>query len=227
MIDVIWTEKSHDVWTVWLDDPPQRNSLTCEARLALAEQIGAGGREPACRGLRECPKRSAAAWAEKAASSALTVAPGPTRRKGCEELMGEPMTDVDSRPFPALTPGNEFFWTAGAEGRLRFKRCQACGLYLHPPTPICPNCLSKSIAVEDVSGRGMVVTFTVNHHAWDPAFKPPYVIAIVEIEEAPYVRLTTNIVNCAPEDVRMEMPVEVLFHQVGPTWLPVFQPRAA
>jgi len=51
MTEVVWTEKSHDVWTVWLDDPSQRNSLTYEARLALAEQIGAAAREPACRAI--------------------------------------------------------------------------------------------------------------------------------------------------------------------------------
>jgi len=137
------------------------------------------------------------------------------------------MTDTDKRPFPALTPENEFFWTAGADGKLRFKRCQACKTWLHPPSPVCPTCLSKSIAVEDVSGRATVAACTINHHTWHPAFKPPYVIAIVEIEEAPYVRLTTNIVGCPPDDVRIGMPVQVLFEQVGPTWLPMFEPRPA
>jgi uncharacterized OB-fold protein len=138
-----------------------------------------------------------------------------------------PMSDTLQRPFPALTPENEFFWKAGAEGRLRFKRCQACKTYLHPPTPLCPACLSKNIAVEDVSGRATVAAYTVNHHQWHPAFKPPYVVAIVEIEEAPYVRLTTNIVNCPPESVGVGAQVEVLFEQAGPAWLPVFQPRSA
>ena len=135
------------------------------------------------------------------------------------------MTDASPRPFPAITPQNEFFWTAGAEGKLRFKRCQACRTYLHPPSPVCPTCLGKDIAVEDVSGAATVAAYTVNHHMWHPAFEPPYVIAIVEIEEAPYVRLTTQIVNCPPEAVSIGMPVHVQFEQVGPTWLPVFAPR--
>jgi len=135
------------------------------------------------------------------------------------------MSETPQRPFPALTPENAFFWTAGAEGKLRFQSCEACQTYIHPPAPICPVCLSRSIKVRDVSGRATVVAYTINHQLWHPAFKPPYVVAIVEIEEAPYVRLTTNIVGCAPEVVFIGMPVEVVFEQVGPTWLPLFQPR--
>ncbi len=135
------------------------------------------------------------------------------------------MTDTALRPFPAITPQNEFFWTAGAEGKLRFKRCRACCTYLHPPPPVCPECLSKDISVEDVSGAATVAAFTINHHQWRPAFPPPYVIAIVEIAEAPYVRLTTQIVGCAPEAVSIGMTVQVRFEQVGPAWLPLFAPR--
>jgi uncharacterized OB-fold protein len=135
------------------------------------------------------------------------------------------MTTQASRPFPALTPETEFFWTGGAVGELRFKRCRACGTFMHPPQPYCSECLSQDIAVEVVSGRAKVAAFTVNHHAWHPAFPPPYVIAIVEIEDAPGVRLTTQIVNCPVEAVQIGQPVQVLFDQAGPAWLPFFEPR--
>jgi uncharacterized OB-fold protein len=135
------------------------------------------------------------------------------------------MTDSVARPVPALTAINRFFWTAGAEGELRFQRCQACRTYLHPPVPRCPQCLSDDIKVEAVSGRATVGAYTINHHPWHPAFPPPYVVAIVEIEEAPYVRLTTNVVNCDFEDVEIGLPVQVRFENVGAVWLPLFEPR--
>jgi uncharacterized OB-fold protein len=50
------------------------------------------------------------------------------------------------------------------------------------------------------------------------------VIAIVEIEEEPAVRLTTNIVGCSPDDVHIGMPVQATFEQYDDVWLPVFQP---
>lgn len=127
------------------------------------------------------------------------------------------------KPYPQITPENEFFWTSGAEGTLRFQRCCDCGHYLHPPSPRCPQCLSEDIRTEPVSGRARVAARTLNHHPWHPAFPPPYLLAIVEIEEAPYVRLTTQIVDCAPEEVQIGSPVRVVFHQQGPAFLPMFQ----
>ena len=47
-------------------------------------------------------------------------------------------TDVPFRILPKLDDGNRFFWTSGADGRLRFLRCQDCGYFIHPPQPICP-----------------------------------------------------------------------------------------
>jgi uncharacterized OB-fold protein len=129
--------------------------------------------------------------------------------------------------LPALSPENEFFWTAGADGVLRLQRCQDCGRYLHTPTPICRSCGSRSIAVEDVSGRATVEAFTVNHQQWLPDMAPPYVVAIVSVEEDPGVRLTTNVVGCEPDEVYIGMPVEVSFRQVEDVWLPVFGPRGA
>ena len=129
------------------------------------------------------------------------------------------------RVLPRVTPETEHFWTGGRDGELRFLRCTEDGEYVHPPTPVCPRCLSRSLAVEAVSGRATVATYTINHQPWYPGLDPPYVIAIVEIEEQPSVRLMTNIVGCAPEDVRVGMPVQVTFEEYDGTWLPFFAPR--
>ena len=137
------------------------------------------------------------------------------------------MTDVPFRILPRLTADNEFFWTSGADGKLRFLRCSQDGYYVHPPAPICPICLSKTLSPEAVSGRATVATFTVNHQPWIPGFDPPYVVAMVEIEEQPSVRLTTNIVGCRPEEVRIGMPVRVRFEHHEDVWVPVFEPAEA
>ena len=137
------------------------------------------------------------------------------------------MSDAPKRIAPQLTPENEFFWTAGANGELRFKRCADCAHYIHPPAPYCAECLGKNIEIVGVSGRAVIGGFTINYQQWLPSFPPPYVIAIVEIEEAPYVRLTTNIVGCDPADVRIGMPVEVVFEPCEDTYLPLFRPVKA
>ena len=140
------------------------------------------------------------------------------------------MTDAPSKPFrilPRVTDENRFFWASGADGRLRFLSCDACGEFVHPPSPICPECLSKSLTPTAVSGHATVVTFTVNHQPWIPGFDPPYVVALVEIDEQRSVRLMTNIVGCAPEAVHIGMRVQVCFEQYDEVWIPQFEPAAA
>ncbi|MEO8693154.1 MAG: OB-fold domain-containing protein [Acidimicrobiales bacterium] len=127
-------------------------------------------------------------------------------------------------PLPHLTPWNRYFWTSGAEGVLRIQQCRGCQRLLHPPLPRCPDCHSDDLTETIVSGCGIVEAVTVNHQPWHPAFVPPYVIAIVALAEDPAVRLTTNIVNCAPEDAVIGLPVRVLFEQRDDVWLPLFEP---
>lgn len=135
------------------------------------------------------------------------------------------MSDKNFRLLPALGPENEHFWKGGAEGELRFQRCSDCSTYIHPPSPLCPECLSRESEVAAVSGRATVHTWTINHQPWIPGFDPPYVVAIVEIAEQPGLRLMTNIVNCPPEDVAIGMPVQVLFDErEDEIFIPLFEP---
>jgi uncharacterized OB-fold protein len=137
---------------------------------------------------------------------------------------------VPFRILPRLTDHNRDFWTAGARGELRFWRCQDCGSYIHPPQPICPVDHSKNLKTEAVSGRATLASFSVNHQPWMPGPELPYIVAIVEINEQPSVRLTTNLVNCAPDDARIGMPVRVTFERHedpdGDVYIPLFEPDA-
>jgi len=128
------------------------------------------------------------------------------------------------RPLPELTSATEWFWTSGADGRLRVQRCTACATLVHPPVPICPACRSTAWEPTLVSGRGSVIGFTVNEHRWHPAFEPPYAIAVVALAEDPGVRLTTSIVGCAPDEVHVGQAVVVRFEQHEDVWLPLFEP---
>jgi uncharacterized OB-fold protein len=78
-----------------------------------------------------------------------------------------------------------------------------------------------------VSGRGVVHTFTVNHQPWIPGFDPPYLVAIIELDEQPGLRFTTNLVGVEPDEARIGMPVQVTFEQWEDVWLPLFEPVAS
>jgi acetyl-CoA acetyltransferase len=75
-----------------------------------------------------------------------------------------------------------------------------------------------------MSGRGVVIGYTVNAHQWLPGFEPPYVIANVALAEDSTVHLTTNIVECDPDDVHIGQEVAVRFEQHEDVWLPLFAP---
>ena len=75
------------------------------------------------------------------------------------------------------------------------------------------------------SGKGKVHSFVVYHRAYHPSLADavPYVVALVELDEGP--RMISNIVDCAADEVRCEMPVEVKFESVSENVvLPKFQP---
>lgn len=134
------------------------------------------------------------------------------------------LADGPPREVPALTDLTAPFWTGGEHGDLLIMRCQACGFWMHPPSPMCPSCRSTDVAPEEASGRGRVFSYTVNHRAWRPDLPVPYVIALVELEEQNGLRLTTNLVGCAPDEVEIDMRVRVRFLAQPPVFVPLFEP---
>jgi uncharacterized OB-fold protein len=134
---------------------------------------------------------------------------------------------MTARILPVIDKDNEAFWTWGRDGKLAIHRCVDCAGYVHPPVPFCPRCEGRNVGPHAVSGRGRVVTFTVNHKAWVPDLAVPYVLALVAIDEQDDVRIACNIVDCAPEDVTFDMPVEACFEACEDLWVPLFRPVRA
>ena len=133
-----------------------------------------------------------------------------------------------AKPLPRLDEESKGFWEACQRRELVLQRCGDCGALRHYPRALCPTCLSDAVAWVRGSGRGTVYTFTVTHQNQAPGFRDalPYVLAYVELDEG--VRLLTNIVECAPEAVRIGMPVEVVFSDATPALtLPLFRPLGA
>lgn len=136
------------------------------------------------------------------------------------------------RLAPTPTAESRAFWTGGRDGTLLISRCHACGHFFHPPGPACWRCRSTDVAPEPVSGKASVAAFTTNRQPWIPGFEPPYVVAIVELADEPDVRLITNVVGVAPDEVKVGLAVEVFFEDWaavsgdddGRVWIPLFRP---
>ena len=128
------------------------------------------------------------------------------------------------RPLPVLDGLNNDYWCGGADGKLHIYRCRSCSYYLNPPLPVCNRCYSRDVGAEPVSGRGVVYSYTINEQQWLPAFPPPYVIALVELDEQAGLRVVSNIVDCDVTTVYIGLPVTVAFVDQSDVYLPVFRP---
>jgi uncharacterized OB-fold protein/acyl dehydratase len=130
---------------------------------------------------------------------------------------------MGDRPRPAVDRDTRFFWEGVEAGELRVQRCAGCGALRHPPGPMCPRCHATERAHVTASGRGVVHSHVVHHHPPIPGMGTPFVVALVELEEG--VRMVGNLLDHPPEDVRIGMPVEVVFQEVDdgltlPQWRP-------
>ncbi|MCV7397941.1 MULTISPECIES: Zn-ribbon domain-containing OB-fold protein [Mycobacterium] len=149
------------------------------------------------------------------------------------------MDSVYHRPDFRLAPNpsveSHAFWTGGECGQLMISRCGACGRFFHPPGPACWRCRSTDVGPQPVSGRATVAAYTVNRQPWIPGLDPPYIVAMVELEDEPDVRLITNVVDVTPADIHVGLQVEVFFEdwidvtgeENSRVWLPLFRPRSS
>ena len=115
------------------------------------------------------------------------------------------------KPRPAPTPVSQPFWDGLRDERVVLQRCEECATWVYYPRARCPRCLSDRLTWTAVDGRGTVYTFTVAEQATAPPFADdvPQLLAIVELTEG--VRLSTTLVDVAPDAVAVGLPVEPVF----------------
>ena len=139
-------------------------------------------------------------------------APQPGAADGARPPLAKPLPRPESRELTAP------FWEATRRHELVMQRCQQCSSWVFHPREQCPVCFSRELSWAPVSGRGRVYAFTVVHQPAHPAFQleAPYTYAVIELEEG--VRMVSNIVECSPDDVRVDMPVVAVFDDASPEW---------
>lgn len=131
---------------------------------------------------------------------------------------------------PVIDPDGAPFWTYTAQGELRVQACADCGELRFPPRPCCPDCRSFSSVWQPVSGRGRIWSYVVPHPPLLPdyAAQAPYNVVLVELDDAPHIRLVGNVVSeagaalnsVAVERIRIGARVRVVFGADGvPQWV--------
>lgn len=148
-------------------------------------------------------------------------------------LKFKPRERVESKPEPASAIGDvirpqinrdsEYFWAGTRIGELRIQRCGQCGLLRHPPGPMCPECGATKRTHLRSEGVGEVFSYVVHHHPPVPGHTPPFVVALVELDEG--VRMLGELTGIDPSEVHIGLPVRVAFTKIDdeltiPTWEP-------
>ncbi|MFD5566907.1 Zn-ribbon domain-containing OB-fold protein [Streptomyces cadmiisoli] len=131
---------------------------------------------------------------------------------------------------PAIDADGAPFWRYAARGELRIQACADCGEFRFPPRPCCPRCQSFATEWRAVGGHGRIWSYVVPHPPLLPDYaeQAPYNVIVVELADAPAVRLVGNLVrepgarldSVAPGGIRIGARVRVVFDGDGlPQWV--------
>lgn len=131
----------------------------------------------------------------------------------------------DDMPAPVATLDTEAWWESCRRRELRFQKCADCSVLRHPPSPLCPSCRSTGIEWHRSRGVGRVYSFTWVHHPFVPGMKDrlPYNVAVVVLDDAPGVRLVSNVVDAGPAELRADLPVTLVWEESRGFVLPRFR----
>lgn len=124
------------------------------------------------------------------------------------------MTKEYKKPLPSPTALDAPFWQAAKAGELRLQKCSDCGNIWYPPSFGCPQCLSNNYAWTRMSGKGKIWSWVVFYQRYFQSFSEdiPYNVIVVQLEEGPL--MTSNIVDLKNEEIKCDMPVEIVFDPV-------------
>lgn len=120
------------------------------------------------------------------------------------------------RPLPPRLGLAAEFYKYCKLHELRFQRCTDCGAWRHLPRPMCGECGSFNYEWARSAGKGKVYSWITVTQPMLPAFNDavPYSVPLVDLDEG--VRMVAVIEGVEPEDMKLGMPVQVIFDDVTP-----------
>ena len=116
-------------------------------------------------------------------------------------------------PAPDLQGAAAPFWTGLRDGVLRIQKCGSCGRWQWGPDYICHHCHSFDLDWREVEPCGRIYSWTRVWQAAQPALNDsvPYIVALIELDVAPNVRLIGNLLGDPDQQVEIGAPVRGVF----------------
>jgi hypothetical protein len=118
------------------------------------------------------------------------------------------------KPMPTPTHISQPFWDGLREHKVRIQYSPSTGQWVYYPRSHAPRTLAEDLEWREISGAGTVYTYTVGRRPTAPPWSEslPQLLAVVQLDEGP--RLTTELVNVAPEAIKVGMRVKPVFCDV-------------
>jgi len=108
--------------------------------------------------------------------------------------------------------GNAMLDKPDGSVRLVGSKCSACGDWIFPPTPVCPECMSESLERRELSEIGCLYSWSVVRIA-PKNWKTPFIAGYVDFPEK--VRVFAHMVDIDPECLSFDMKLRVCKAVVG------------
>jgi len=123
--------------------------------------------------------------------------------------------ETSGRYLPVIYPEERPYWEALRQRQLVLPRCKSCAQAWFPLGPACPHCFATGFDWSPMSGKGVLHNYVVYHKAFAPWLEKhlPYAVAQVELDEGP--RLTTNLLGCEIDHIKIGMRVEAAFEDIA------------
>lgn len=122
------------------------------------------------------------------------------------------------KPIPVKTQDNQPYWDAADRHELVLQKCETCNSYNHPPGPACAKCGSVELSWESQGNdiTGTIYSYVVSYRPFLPGFQDdlPTIIVVVELDNLQEVRIIGNVLGCAPEEVKIGMPVKMIWQDI-------------
>lgn len=112
-------------------------------------------------------------------------------------------------PAPVMGIYDRKMWETIHARHWQLQCCDACGAFQYPPAPGCSSCLSMAMTWKPLSGRARLVTWTVFHRQYLPAYPAPYNVIAVKLEEGPI--FISNLEESMPDATSIGKNVELVY----------------
>ncbi|WP_219467416.1 Zn-ribbon domain-containing OB-fold protein [Nonomuraea rhizosphaerae] len=86
---------------------------------------------------------------------------------------------------PAPDRDSAAWWERLARHEFAVQRCDGCQAARFPPRAFCPACRTEGWRWEAVEPEGTVESWIVNHQAFVPGVREPYVVVLVRLAAVP------------------------------------------